>query len=115
MSKSMQNIVFGVALMSAAGFLSAGADGSADPATAAPSGKQDLSTYLCKDVMRASGTDRDVAVGILHGYVQGTKGTTVYDASKLSTASDQFLEYCLDHPNEGALATMVRFVNASGS
>lgn len=65
--------------------------------------KQDLATFLCKDVMRLSGTDRDVALGFAHGYVLGKKGSTEYDVETLSQITSKFIDYCLDHPGENAL------------
>ncbi len=64
---------------------------------------RDLSTPLCKDVMRMSGQDREVAVALAHGYVLGKKGTTQYVIQTLAQITDQFFDYCLDHPTENAL------------
>ena len=69
-----------------------------------PSAKQDLSGYMCKDIMRTSGDDREVALALLHGYRLGKMGTTQFDTQILAQATDDFIEYCLDHPNEKALA-----------
>jgi hypothetical protein len=63
----------------------------------------DLRSSACKDVMRLSGVDRDIALAFVHGYVLGKKGTTRYDVDKLAAVTDQFLDYCLDHPSENAL------------
>mgnify|MGYP003571910409 CR=1 FL=1 len=70
---------------------------------AQPQGK-DMSNSLCKDVTRASGENRVIALALLHGYRLGKKNTTQYDAETLGAISDKFVEYCLDHPSDKALA-----------
>ena len=74
----------------------------ADPSSSATN---DLRSSSCKDVMRLSGADRDIALAFVHGYVLGKKGTTRYDVDRLSGITDQFLDYCLDHPSENALTS----------
>ena len=70
----------------------------------------DLKNFSCKDFMRYSGEDRDIAIGFLHGYLLGKKGTSQYSSEKLAAATDQFIDYCLDHPKAKALDTMAKFV-----
>ena len=65
---------------------------------------RDLKNNSCKDVMRLSGQDRDVAVAMAHGYVLGKKGTTKFEIDNLTQITDKFFDYCLDHPNDNALA-----------
>lgn len=65
--------------------------------------KRDFGALACKDVMRLSGSDRDIALAFAHGYVLGTKGTTQYDVDALAQVTDQFIDHCLDHPAENAL------------
>jgi hypothetical protein len=77
----------------------AGAAGAAETADA----KRDFAALACKDVMRLSGNDRDIALAFAHGYVLGKKGTTQYDVDALAQVTDQFIDYCLDHPAENAL------------
>ncbi len=67
---------------------------------------KDLNDYTCKDVMRMSGGDRDVAIGVIHAFLLGKKGTTRFDSQKLGEATDKFIEYCLDNPKEKALSVM---------
>lgn len=68
-----------------------------------PSNTTDLNTYLCKDVLRTSGEDRVIALALLHGYQLGKKNTTLFETGVLSRQSDDYIEYCLDHPSEKAL------------
>jgi len=70
----------------------------------------DMTAYLCKDVMRSSDEDRAVALGILHGYHLGKTGATKYEDAVLSKASDDFVEYCLDHPGDKAMEAFGKFV-----
>lgn len=65
----------------------------------------DMNSYLCKDIMRMSGEERSIALGVLHGYELGKKGAVSYDPNKLGNVTDEFIEYCLDHPDDKALAT----------
>ncbi len=69
---------------------------------------RDLGNSLCKDVMRMSGRDRDVAIALAHGYVLGKKGTTQYVIEELAQITDGFIEYCLDHPDDNALKSFER-------
>ena len=48
--------------------------------------------------MRFSGTDRDIAVAVIH-ILLGQKGTTLYNFKELSVATDQLTDLCLDNPN----------------
>jgi hypothetical protein len=69
-------------------------------------GQLDLNNYACKDVMRMSGNDRDLAIVALHAFIMGKKGTTKIDIAKLTGVTDTFIETCLDNPNNKALDTM---------
>jgi hypothetical protein len=63
----------------------------------------DLNNYLCRDIMRLSGEDREVALALAHGYRLGKKGTTQFEIQALAEITDKFIDYCLDHPRENAL------------
>ncbi|WP_136808268.1 HdeA/HdeB family chaperone [Desulfosediminicola flagellatus] len=65
----------------------------------------DLKDFTCKDAMRLSGSDRDIALALLHGYMLGKKNQTVYVVENLAEITDNFIDYCLDHPAENALAS----------
>ena len=70
---------------------------------------KNLNNYLCKDVMRMSGDDRDIAIALLHGYRLGKKNTTEFQTEVLAVATDNFIEYCLDNPQEKALESFDKF------
>lgn len=67
-----------------------------------------IDSFLCKDVIRMTGEDRVIALSLLHGYYLGKKGAKEYQPSKLAQVSDDFVEYCLDHPQEQALSSFGR-------
>ena len=67
-----------------------------------------VDSYLCKDVMRFSGEAREVTLGLLHGYVLGKDNKTVFNPDALAEITDNFMDYCLDHPDEKALAVFER-------
>ena len=71
-------------------------------------GKRNIEQYLCKDVMRESGTNRDVAIAFLHGYLLGKSGTSSFDLQMLRRQTDEFIENCLDHPGDKAIDVMAK-------
>ena len=64
--------------------------------------------YLCKDVMRESGANRDVAIAFLHGYLLGKSGGSKFDLEVLHKQSDDFIEQCLDNPAQNAVDVMAK-------
>lgn len=71
---------------------------------------RDMNDYMCKDLMRTSGEDRIIGLALLHGYFIGKRGTTTYQPEAMSKATNQLLEYCLDHPTTKVLEAMRQFV-----
>ncbi len=63
---------------------------------------RDINDITCRDVIRMSGDDRDIAVAFLHGYILGDGDSTEFVVEELYLATDLFIEYCLD--NTGAVA-----------
>jgi len=55
--------------------------------------------------VRYSGEDRVIALALAQGQRLGKKDTTQYDPEALGQISNKFIECCLDHPNETALAS----------
>ena len=98
MSKSLRNLL--TAAVTSALFVG----GSAALAEES-SNKKDLSEFLCKDVMRLSGSERENALALVHGYRLGKMNTTQYEIETLSDLTDRFIDYCLDNPNDKALAS----------
>jgi len=59
--------------------------------------------YTCKDVMRESGANRDVAIAFLHGFLLGKSGNSKFNVDVLRKQSDDFIERCLENPGEKAV------------
>jgi hypothetical protein len=80
------------------------------PAVAAeePSAEKDLSSFQCKDVMRLSGSERENSLAFVHGYRLGKMNTTRYDIDALADLTERFIDFCLENPNEKALAAFER-------
>ena len=67
-----------------------------------------IEQYLCKDVIRESGDNRDVAIAFLHGYLLGKSGSGKFDLEVLHKQSDDFIEQCLDNPAQKAVDVMAK-------
>ena len=94
------NRVFGAAIVSAAMFVTAATS------HAQETGDRTIEQFSCKDVMRDSGSNRDVAIAFLHGYLVGKSGSAKFNLDTLRKQSDQFIERCLDNPGEKAVDAM---------
>ena len=69
-------------------------------------GDRTIEQYSCKDVMRESGGNRDVAVAFLHGYLLGKSGGSRFNVETLRKQTDAFIERCLDNPAIRAVDAM---------
>ena len=67
--------------------------------------------YTCKDVIRESGADRDVAIAFLHGFLLGKSGGSKFNFDVLHKQSNAFIERCLDSLSERAVDTMSKVKN----
>jgi len=67
-----------------------------------------IEQYMCKDVMRESGANRDVAIAFLHGYLLGKSGSSKFDLEVLHKQTDDFIEQCLDNPAQKAVDVMAK-------
>ena len=76
------------------------------PADAQPAKDRTVEQYLCKDVMRESGENRDVAIAFLHGFLLGKSGKSNFNVDTLRKQSDQFIEACLEKPGDRAINVM---------
>jgi hypothetical protein len=64
--------------------------------------------YTCKDVMREHGSNRDVTIAFLHGYLLGKSGSSTFDTDTLHKQTGDFIERCLDNPGEKAVDVMAK-------
>ncbi len=62
--------------------------------------------YTCKDIMRESGADRDVAIAFLHGFLLGKAGTTTFNLDVVHRQTADFIERCLSNPSDKAVDVM---------
>ena len=69
-------------------------------------GDRTVAQYSCKDVMRESGGNRDVAVAFLHGFILGKSGRSVFNVETMRKQTDAFIERCLDNPALKAVDVM---------
>jgi hypothetical protein len=75
-------------------------------ASAQASDTRTVEQYTCKDVMREHGTNRDVTIAFLHGFLLGKSGSSTFDLDALHKQTSDFIEYCLDNPGERAADAM---------
>jgi hypothetical protein len=74
---------------------------------AQPQADRAVEQYTCKDLMRDGGPTREIAVAFLHGYLLGKAGGSRFNLEMLSRQTDDFVERCLDNPNEKAVDAMM--------
>lgn len=77
------------------------------PVQAQDQGDRTIEQYACKDVMRDSGANRDVAIAFLHGYLLGKSGSSKFNLDKVRAQTDAFIDRCLDNPTEKAEQAMM--------
>ena len=65
-----------------------------------------IEQYECRDIMRDSGVNRDVAIAFLHGYLLGKSGSADFNLDKIKQQTDAFIERCLSNPTEKAVDAM---------
>ena len=98
-----------VALLASIVLLAAGYPG---VAAAQDETNKDLRTVTCKDVLLASGEERDGIVLVLHAYLLGEAKQTAYNSDVLGEATDAFLDACIENPGAEALGMMRKKVSA---
>ncbi len=72
---------------------------------------RNVEQFVCKDVMRESSADRDVAIAFLHGFLLGKSGNSKFSTEALHKESRAFIERCLDNPAERVLDAMSKVKN----
>jgi HdeA/HdeB family len=74
-------------------------------------GDHTIEQFSCKDVMRDSGSTRDVAIAFLHGFLLGKSGSSKFNIELLKKQTDLFIDRCLDNPSEKATDAMSKVKN----
>jgi hypothetical protein len=69
-------------------------------------GDRTVEQFTCKDVMRESGGNRDVAIAFLHGFMLGQSSGSAFNVETLRKQTDAFIERCLDNPGLKAIEAM---------
>jgi hypothetical protein len=77
------------------------------PAVAQDNGDRTIDQYACKDIIRESGSLREVAIAFLHGYALGKSGDGKFNLNTLMKQTDTFLDQCIENPNKKAIEVMV--------
>lgn len=76
-----------------------------------PASAQDTRTieqYTCKDILREHGSNRDVAIAFLHGFLLGKSGGSSFQVETLAKQTDDFIDRCIDTPQEKAVNVMMK-------
>lgn len=81
------------------------------PVSAQDAKDRTIEQFSCKDVVRESGADRDVAVAFLHGYLLGKSGSSKFNLDVLHKQSSDFIERCLNNLAERAVDSMAKVKN----
>jgi HdeA/HdeB family len=99
MSTMQKKIFTAVALAS---LISAGAALAQEPSD------RTVEQYACKEVMRETGSNREVAIAFLHGFLVGKSGSSKFNVDILHKQTDAFVDRCLDNPAEKAVDAMMK-------
>jgi HdeA/HdeB family protein len=67
-----------------------------------------IEQYACKDILRESGSNRDVAIAFLHGFLLGKSGNTKFNLETMTKQTDAFLDRCLENPHDKAIDAMMK-------
>jgi HdeA/HdeB family protein len=78
------------------------------PTLAQDTNERAVEQYACRDILRESGSNRDVAIAFLHGFLLGKSGNTKFNLETMTKQTDAFLERCLDNPHDKAVDTMMK-------
>ena len=80
---------------------------------AANDSMRDIGDYTCRDILVASGAERDLAIMFLQGYFVGKSGKTTFDRDALADATDRTIDMCLEATDEKAVTVMARALKAA--
>jgi HdeA/HdeB family protein len=80
---------------------------SAGPVSAQDQSDRTVEQYACKEVMRETGSNREVAIAFLHGFLVGKSGSSKFNIDALHKQTDAFIDRCLENPAEKAIDAMM--------
>jgi hypothetical protein len=78
------------------------------PVLAQDTNDRTIEQYACKDILRESGSNRDVAIAFLHGFLLGKSGGSKFNLETLKKQTDAFLDRCLENPHDKAVDVMMK-------
>jgi len=78
------------------------------PVSAQDNTDRTVEQYTCKDILREGGSNREVAIAFLHGFLLGKSGASKFNIGALTKQTDDFVDRCLDSPNEKAVDVMTK-------
>ena len=64
--------------------------------------------YLCKDIMREGGPNRDIAIVFIHAFLLGKSGSNKFNVEVYEKQTDSFIDHCLNNPNDKAVDAMAK-------
>ena len=79
----------------------------AGPACAQDNLNRTIDQYKCRDVMREAGTNRDIAIAFLHGFLLGKSGSQNFNLDALHKQTEAFIDHCLNNPDGKAVDSMM--------
>jgi hypothetical protein len=77
-----------------------------EPVLAQDKQERTVDQYKCRDVMRESGANRDIAIAFLHGYLLGKSGSQSFDLVAIHRQTEAFIDHCLSNPDGKAVDSM---------
>jgi hypothetical protein len=83
----------------------------AGAATAQTAPDRIVELFTCKEVMRESNPDREIAIAFLHGYLLGKSGGSRFNVEMLEKQTNAFIEDCLDNPQSKAADVLAKLKN----
>jgi len=64
--------------------------------------------YVCKEIMRENGVNRNTAIAFLHGFLLGRSDSSKFSVEMLTKHTDAFIDECLDNPAAKAVEVMAK-------
>jgi hypothetical protein len=58
--------------------------------------------------MRETGSNREVAIAFLHGFLVGKSGSSKFNIEVLHKQTDAFVDRCLENPSGKAIDAMMK-------
>ena len=78
------------------------------PGFAQDNSERAVEQYACKDILRENGSNREVAIAFLHGFILGKTGSSKFNIEAMTKQTDAFLERCLENPHDKAIDAMLK-------